>query len=184
MATAETFTTDDLICTCVSRQVEDGEILAQGIATPLVIHWPEGIKDKNAFRNMPAHIIDIAPTMLELAGAEPGILNSRTEAPGISLVPILGEDLKSERPPIFFHHERKKALRHGDWKITTIEEDGPWELYDLSLDRGETNNLAEQNPEKLQELISLWEAQRNQIIEQVGAVDLNVASIIQNNDPL
>ena len=155
-----------------------------GIATPLVVHWPRGIKDKNAFRNMPAHIIDIAPTMLELAGADPSVLNGRYEAPGISLVPVFRGDLQRERPPIFFHHERKKALRHGDWKITTIEENEPWELYDLSIDRGETNNLADQNPEKLQELISLWEAQRNLIIDQLGAVDLNDASIIQNNDPL
>lgn len=155
-----------------------------GIATPLVVHWPKGIKDKNAFRNMPAHIVDIAPTLLELAGTDPGELNGRSEAPGISLVPFLGEDRQTERPPIFFHHERKKALRHGNWKITTIEEGGPWELYDLSLDRGETNNLADQNQKKLQELISLWDAQRNKIIEQVGAVDLNDASKIQNDDPL
>ena len=155
-----------------------------GIATPMVVHWPEGIQDKNAFRNIPAHIIDIAPTMLELAGADPEVLKDSYEAPGISLVPFLTQDLQAERPPIFFHHERKKALRHGDWKITTIEEDGPWELYNLSLDRGETNNLADQNPEKLQELVSLWEDQRRLIIEQLGAVDLNDASIIQNDNPL
>jgi len=155
-----------------------------GIATPLVVHWPGGIKDKNAFRNMPAHIIDIAPTMLELAGADPGELNGSYEAPGISLLPFLTEDFLTERPPIFFHHERKKALRHGDWKITTIEEEGEWELYDLSSDRGETKNLAEENPEKLQELVTLWKAQRQLIIEQLGALDLGNESIIQNNAPL
>ena len=142
-----------------------------GIATPMVVHWPEGIKESNAFRSMPAHIIDIAPTLLDLAGIDPGELNGRFEAPGISLVPYLNQDVQTDRSPIFFHHERKKALRHGDWKITTIEEDGKWELYDLSKDRGETKNMADQNPEKLLELISLWNAQRNQIIEQVGASD-------------
>ncbi len=155
-----------------------------GIATPLVVHWPEGIRESGAFRSMPAHIIDIAPTLLELAGADPAELNGRVEAPGISLVPFLAEDLRTERPPIFFHHERKKALREGDWKITTIEEGGKWELYDLSVDRGETRDLADQNPEKLQELILLWEAQRNQIVEQLGALRISDESIIQNNDPL
>ncbi len=155
-----------------------------GIASPLVVHWPAGIKETSAFRSMPAHIIDIAPTLLELAGADPAELNERAEAPGISLVPFLAEDLRTERPPIFFHHEMKKALRQGDWKITTIEEGGKWELYDLSVDRGETQDLADRNPEKLQELISLWEAQRNLIVEQLGAVSLSDESIIQNNDPL
>ena len=142
-----------------------------GIATPMVVHWPEGIKETNAFRSMPAHIIDISPTLLELAGIDPVELTGRFEAPGISLVPFFSEDVKTERTPIFFHHERKKALRHGDWKITTIEEDGAWELYDLSTDRGETMNLADQNPEKLQELVSHWNAQRTRIIEQIDASD-------------
>jgi arylsulfatase A-like enzyme len=142
-----------------------------GIATPLVVHWPGGIKESNAFRSMPAHIIDIAPTLLDLAGIDPTELNGRSEAPGISLVPYLKQDIQNDRPPLFFHHERKKALRDGKWKICTIEEKGAWELYDLSKDRGETNNLAELYPEKLEELVSLWEAQRNQIVEQIGAID-------------
>jgi arylsulfatase A-like enzyme len=147
-----------------------------GIATPLVVHWPEGIKATNDFRDMPAHIIDIAPTLLELAGADPVVLDQGSEAPGISLRPFLNQNLVIPRPPIFFHHEQKKALRHGDWKITTIEENGEWELYDLAEDRGETQNLAKQNPEKLRELVSLWEKQRKEIIEQVGAVDVSEAS--------
>ena len=138
-----------------------------GIATPLVVHWPEGIRDANRFRNMPSHIIDMAPTILELAGGDPAELNGQDKAPGISLVPLLSQDVQLERPPLFFHHERKNALRHGDWKITTIEEDGQWELYDLSSDRGETNNLAGTYPEKLEELVLLWEAQRAEILKQI-----------------
>jgi len=138
-----------------------------GIATPLVVHWPEGIRDGNSFRKMPAHIIDIAPTLMELAGGNTDDLSGAFEAPGISLVPFLGEDVRPVRPPIFFHHERKNALRHGDWKITTIEEDGQWELYNLATDRGETQNLANEHPEKLEELVLLWEAQRAEILKQI-----------------
>jgi len=143
-----------------------------GIATPMVVHWSKGIKDINSFRSMPSHIVDIAPTLLELAGADPAELNERYEAPGISLVPYFKQDVLAERTPLFFHHENKKALRHGNWKITTIEDGGQWELYNLSVDRGETDNLAEQHQEKLQELVTLWEKQRTSIIEQIGAVDI------------
>ena len=120
---------------------------------------------------MPAHIVDIAPTLLELAGSGPAALNGSAAAPGISLLPFFAEDVQSERPPIFFHHERKKALRQDNWKITTIEEGGSWELYDLSRDRGECNDLAAEHPEKLRELVTLWEKQRKEIISQTGGTD-------------
>ncbi len=138
-----------------------------GIATPLIVHWPEGIDEHGAFREIPSHIIDIAPTILELAGSDPSRLDGRATHPGISLVPSLAEDRLTGRPPIFFHHEKKKALRHGNWKITTIEENGPWELYDLSGDRGETEDLSASEPERLEELTGLWEKQRAAIEAQL-----------------
>jgi arylsulfatase len=85
----------------------------------------------------------------------------------MSLLPFFGQDIQQERPPLFFHHENKKALRLGEWKITTIEDGGAWELYDLSADRGETNNLADQHPEKLGELVRLWEARRDSFVQQI-----------------
>jgi arylsulfatase len=116
---------------------------------------------------MPAHIIDMAPTLLELAGGQPSDLNDRYEAPGISLVPYLREDLLTERPPLFFHHERKNAIRDGDWKAVTIDSGGPWELYDLSFDRGETMDLSSVETKKLEKLVSQWEDQRSTIESQI-----------------
>ena len=53
-------------------------------------------------------------------------------------------------------------------KIVTIEDGADWELYNLSTDRGETNNLAEENKDKLEEMVELWEFRRNEIIEQIS----------------
>lgn len=135
-----------------------------GIATPLLIHWPEGIGKPGEFRQMPGHIIDIAPTVLELAG---GGLEGRYEAPGISLVSFLREDLIRDRPPLFFHHEQKNAIRDGNWKAVTIEANGPWELYDLSFDRGETMDLSAVETDKLKELVTKWQNQRNLIVREI-----------------
>ena len=142
-----------------------------GIATPLLVHWPEVIADKGAFRHMPAHIIDIAPTLLELAGGNPVRMEGREKAPGISLVPCLKEDLISRRPPLFFHHEHKKAIRDGKWKAVTIEADGPWELYDLSFDRGETMDLSAVETKKLQEMVSHWQKQRDRMEREIREED-------------
>ncbi len=145
-----------------------------GISTPMVVHWPKGIKEKGTFRSMPSHIIDIAPTLIELAGGDPEELDGKYNAPGISLVPFLEKEFESERQPLFFHHEKKNALRHGDWKITTIDSAGKWELYDLSKDRGETNDLAQKNEDKLKELVQLWEARRDSIIQQISDKTENI----------
>jgi arylsulfatase A-like enzyme len=139
-----------------------------GIATPLLVHWPEGIGKPGEFRHMPAHITDIAPTLLELSGGDPGRLEGRYDAPGISLVPFLKEDRVTDRPPLFFHHEHKRAIRDGNWKAVTIESGAPWELYDLSFDRGETMDLSAVETEKLRELVSAWEEQRNLMVSEIG----------------
>lgn len=138
-----------------------------GISTPLIVHWPDGIPEGGSFRQMPAHIIDMAPTMLELAGGRPTDLNSRFMAPGISLVPHLKEDITTRRPPLFFHHERKNAIRDGNWKAVTIEANGSWELYDLSFDRGETMDLSAVEKKRLEKLVSQWENQRSTIESQI-----------------
>ncbi len=138
-----------------------------GIASPMLVHWPEGIGTGGGTRHMPAHIIDIAPTLLELAGADPEMLDGRFEAPGISLVPFLKKDLSRARLPLFFHHEKKNAIRDGSWKAVTIEPGGPWELYDLSSDRGETLDLSALKEKKLEELVSRRETQRDVIGDHI-----------------
>ena len=132
-----------------------------GISSPLVVHWPKGISAKNELRHTPGHVIDIVPTVLEVAGltAEDEV-NGETipPAPGKSLVAAFSTDVVIPREHIWWLHEGNRAIRIGDWKLVAGKGD-PWELYDLSVDRAEQKNLAAVMPEKVMELENAWESQ-------------------------
>jgi arylsulfatase A-like enzyme len=137
-----------------------------GIATPLIAHWPAGIKvtaETGKLVHEPGHVIDLMPTLLELAGAEyPDAFRGKPLLPleGRSLKPLLtGEaapTAKQSPRPLFWEHEGNKAVRLGDWKAVARGR-GAWELYNLSDDRTETRNLASRRPAKTRELAALWD---------------------------
>ncbi|HEX4000437.1 MAG TPA: arylsulfatase [Pirellulales bacterium] len=129
-----------------------------GITTPLVVHWPNGIAARGELRRNPAHLIDLAPTILELAGGKwPATFGGKPvpTPPGKSLVPVFTKDGTVSHDYFWWYHEGNRALRVGDWKIVT-DHNNPWELYDLSTDRCESNNLAAEKPEKVRELERIW----------------------------
>jgi len=131
-----------------------------GIASPFIAHWPAGIRDKGAIRHEPCHLIDVAPTLYELAGARyPSRLVGEEigALEGVSLMPLLrGEELEREGP-IFFEHEGNRAVRDGDWKLVARHKQ-PWQLFDLSSDRSETRDLASEEPERLQAMTAAYDA--------------------------
>jgi len=123
-----------------------------GISTPLIVHWPRGIQAKGELRNRPGHLIDIAATLYDLAGAQYPTVATPLE--GSSLKPsFLADDVT--RSPIFWEHEGNRAVREGKWKLVA-KHNQPWELYDISNDRCERNNLASKEIEKLTEMINLY----------------------------
>ncbi|MCX7825783.1 MAG: sulfatase-like hydrolase/transferase, partial [Verrucomicrobiae bacterium] len=130
-----------------------------GIATPLIVHWPNGIRAKNQLRHTPSHVIDFVPTVLELVGLRPPATWNGEPIPpmaGKSLVPAFGRDVIIERDCLWWLHEGHRAIRVGDWKLVAAKGQ-PWELYDLSRDRAEQRNLAAQMPEKVRELEAAWQ---------------------------
>lgn len=138
-----------------------------GISTPLIAHWPKGITAKNELRTTPAHMIDIVPTILEIAGIEkPKKWKGEPipEAPGRSLTPAFAKNEPIFRGSLWWLHEGNRAVRVGDWKLVAAEGD-PWELYDLKTDRAEQHNLAATMPEKAKELEQVWLKQTNDFTE-------------------
>ena len=132
-----------------------------GISTPLVVHWPKGIAARGELRHTPAHMIDIVPTILDVLGVEkPRDWNGEAipPAPGRSLAPALARDVAIDRDSLWWLHEGNRAIRVGDWKLVAAK-GRPWELYDLSNDRAESQNLATEQPEKARQLEAHWNRQ-------------------------
>lgn len=137
-----------------------------GTATPLVVHWPRGISARGTLNHSPGHVIDLMPTIVEVAGATyPKQRNGVDVLPmqGLSLVPSFRGDSLSERP-LFFEHMGNRAVRLGSWALVASQ-GKPWQLYDISADRTETHNLATKHPEKTAELATLYQqwAQRSNV---------------------
>lgn len=144
-----------------------------GIATPLIVHWPEGINARNEIRHTPGHFIDIVPTILEVAGIEKpskwkGV--PIPEAPGRSIVPAFSGEIEEAHPKLWWLHDGHRALRYNDWKIVASK-DEPWELYNLKTDRGEQHDLASERPELTEELTGRWQQLTQDFIELVRQID-------------
>ena len=129
-----------------------------GIATPLIVNWPAGLKAKNELRTNPGHLIDIVPTVLEIVGGKQPATAAGLPVPpiqGRSLVSLFTKDGSVTRDYLWWNHSGNRAIRIGDWKLVA-DHQSPWELYDLSKDRSETRNLAAGHPETVQKMEAAW----------------------------
>ncbi len=128
-----------------------------GIREPVIIRWP-GVTSAGKVCTAPAVSTDFYPTMLEMAGLP---LLPDQHVDGVSLVPLLKNPFsKFNRGPLFFHYPHyanqggfpASAIRDGNYKLIQDLEDGAYELYDLSTDQKEHNNLEQLEAEKTEEL--------------------------------
>jgi arylsulfatase len=147
-----------------------------GISTPLIVHWPEKIK-KASVTNQQGHVIDLMPTLMELTGATyPETVDEHKikEYQGKSMVSVF-KGGNFERGAMYFEHKANRAIIDGKWKLVALKGNEPtykgaWELYDLSIDRAESNNLIDQHPEVAAKLEAKWEkwAQENNVLPLDG----------------
>jgi arylsulfatase A-like enzyme len=138
-----------------------------GIASPLIVSWANGVKARGELRADPGHLIDLFPTLLELAGAtRPAEVGGMPVPPtqGVSLVPSFAKDRAVRHESLWWNHDGNRAVRVGDWKLVA-DHRSPWELYDLAHDRAEAHDVAAKYPEKVKELAKAWGEQAKALHE-------------------
>jgi len=125
-----------------------GNLYEGGLRIPAIARWPGKIAPGRV-SDLVWYQPDVFPTVAELTGAEPP-----EDLDGMSIVPeLLGEDAAGREQPqhefLYWEYGRQTAVRMGRWKAIQPRTDGPWELYDLSEDLSEQNDVAAENPEVL-----------------------------------
>ncbi len=130
-----------------------------GTCTPFIISWPEKISQKGAVNHFPCHFIDVMNTLVDAADITyPSDYEGRkiTPLPGESLMPVIAGKKAEREKPLFWQWAQGKAVRQGKWKLVS-DRKGPWELYDMDMDKTETKNLAEKYPERVTEMDAMYE---------------------------
>jgi arylsulfatase A-like enzyme len=125
-----------------------------GISTPLIAHWPSGISAHGELRRQPGHLIDLAATIYDVAGAT--YPKAATPLEGKSLLSAFANK-PLERDTIFWEHEGNRAVRVGNWKLVAKDK-STWQLHDLTKDRVEAVDLAAKHPEIVKDLAARYEA--------------------------
>lgn len=140
-----------------------------GIITPLIIHWPAGIKESGRLVIDIVHVMDIMPTCLEVAGVNyPGKYNGRTLSPlnGKSIYPIFNNEQIANERLLFWEHMGNKAVRMKDTKLVKSR-NGQWELFDMENDPTELNDLSSTNLKLKDSLETMWNewAVENEVLD-------------------
>jgi arylsulfatase A-like enzyme len=139
-----------------------------GTADPLIVSWPAQIK-KPGIRTQYQHAIDIVPTIYDCLGVEmPEVYRGATQIPleGESFKATFDDPLAKGRETQFYSMLSTRGIYHDGWKAASVTPATPdgwadftnqrWELFNTETDPSECHDLAEKEPKKLNELISLW----------------------------
>lgn len=146
------------------RQLHNG-----GCCSPFIVSWPAGIPEPmwgSIDTGTRGHVIDIMPTIIDLAGGSYPSTHGQAAVPpmdGVSLLPAFAGHTVSRGKPLFVEHEGSQMLIDGDWKIVREYEEvplssNPWRLYDLENDPTEMCDLSSRYPERLSWMIGRYEA--------------------------
>ena len=133
-----------------------GTQLEGGIRVPCLVSWPAKLKAGSVY-DAPLSTLDLLPTFVAAGGGDPAKIESLD---GVDLIPFLtGQSNASAHETLYWKMESRGAVRDGNWKMLRYP-DRPAELFDMSKDPAEQNNLADSNPQLLRELykkLFAWE---------------------------
>ena len=142
---------------------------AGGVRAPLIMSWKNGLKARGDVRSQFHHVIDIAPTLLDLAGIQPPKVYN-----GVPQMPVHGVSMRysfedaaapTRRQTQYFEMFTHRAIWHDGWKAVSFHQRGntydqdAWELFNLDEDFSECNDLAAKHPDKLKDLVGRWWAE-------------------------
>ena len=136
-----------------------------GIVAPMIVAGP-GVSAHDEIRSSYVTVMDIAPTLIELAGAYYPDDGSVEPMRGTSLTPLLRGETDIIHPDdeaMILFHRNQAFVRQGKWKLTSTHKlfaESRFTLHDLDADPGETTDLSKSNPKKRAELIEIWRSQR------------------------
>lgn len=137
-----------------------------GVNVPFIVRWPEAIRDAGAVRHQFGHVIDVVPTILDLVGIDrQAVLESRPRSAlhGASLRPTFGDAAAGDpRDTQYYELFGHRAIWHRGWRAVGFHRPGTpygtdeWQLFDVTEDVSESNDLAAAYPDKLRKLQDLW----------------------------
>ncbi|MFE2959325.1 sulfatase-like hydrolase/transferase [Nocardia tengchongensis] len=150
-----------------------------GTCDPLIIHWPKGIKAKGQIRHQYHHSTDIVPTIFDVTGVQmPEVYRGVKQYPlnGVSMrytFDDAGAATRKKRQ--YYAMLGTRGIWQDGWKASALHapisdkghfDQDKWELFHVDEDRSESKNLADQYPDKLKELIGVWndEAKDNYVL--------------------
>jgi len=132
-----------------------GQMYEGGLRIPFMVQWKGQLPAGTLYPGFVVSV-DISATAASIAGA------TSKNIDGVNLLPFLqGKNKDQPRDTFYWRQGSKTAFRKGPWKLVSMKrksEEPVWELYNIDNDISETTNLASQQPERLNELVTLWQA--------------------------